>query len=700
MLAQSDAYTTCRQPHNRRVFAHHTQHMADGNMPQQLFPHNNLVKGNLFHYMIGRLPKGETIVVVILFECSGRSRNAFLELSRKFPDLKVKIVSLDAQSAEDVRVDNPGTRIEDPAAAALEIQRDSDRLGTEHWTVPLKDHDHFLATFAHLEKTFGPVNICQAHPDCKTFSLAGESTYCFDTDYLHTSKSGVITHQVTPRYAARQRERKFLVSMMLYLLNRGDMTVLVENPKAHMRQILRPAEATTVDEPTTVDATTVDVESCDHLYYTPLAQLVTKQKSAEKAFAKPTDYFSGGDVEPVKTYPLDWFHESDDTTIPMYGKPHRHATIPIYGKPHRHATLPAEQQAWKNANHTGDFSSANDKSRTPVDVAIRNAVTQLARHSHSVVFPDNKKTQQWTVDTTSMLPMSPKEAHVGKFRRCELRDCSLLNGHKGPHVLESNMDQLRVIDFEENTWGYVDGQMTMTKAAPPTRGTARKGAPSPPKIQPMRSLHLYADARVMTLKGGTYQREYMGSSKSPPPKSPSCKIPRDFTGILMERNMHRGQCTSFLYIDGYPMKYTNEQLTIGSDSFYKLSWEERRRIKIANAAASAASSKLLFRYSLQADDIVKRLDELGIPHHHEQGGDSGSVWVCMNEHGNVRIAGVWTPLQQGPPRCNRTGKLLSKVFTKVEYVLYYTADGHGHEVATDELKHLVKKGRKRRRLLE
>ena len=678
-------------------------------------------------------PSPLVVTVAILFERSAIGRAAFTKwLVREFEDeATFRVVSLDAQCAADFDpVDARDSVTDDTKATRLGIRRYEDAgfgdVGSggrgAHWQVRIESRAHFHRVLAHLEATVGVVDIALAHFDCTVWSNAGQSTYCLDLEFVKERRS-VSYYRVGERYRQRQAQRAFWVALIEDFLNGAvfpkAQAVLVENPKGQLDKALQP-----------LGAETVAAEYADHLAFTLTKDLLSPTPRNEalcaKSFGrkhrylrKPTMYTSGGDAQAVRAVPLLWFHGDDDGDDGDDGDGDELYVRPT---PHNSASTSAlARRAWNAADHVGLARSADQKSRTPPDVAKRNAWTLFARYvlatggdTGDAASAGPRPRQQWTHDAAYMMPLFPTHLpptlQLSKSRLCAhhtRRDCVLLHKHTGPCIFAAEeADRLRILDYLGREWRYDEatGWVVCCCEAleePPAPSTTRAVSLLPP-TDPR---HLHPQGSDTTFYGVVnqancvqesvnYDVQYVGRFRKSPFRTDGRRLTKAlspsalrFTGLLEERS--ETYCGVYAYEDGVRVTESLEkpECDPGSDDYAALlsddeaadGWLTQRAVDVALAAYAPAADTL---YTTVTDTATlrARLRKHHVPHRVVAGVVEVALFVDPDDVTPTRS----TLLSLHIPRrahavCHLTGARMHAGFDEGPYFRYRTTTGHGVE---------------------
>ena len=468
-------------------------------------------------------------------------------------------------------------------------------------------------------------------------------------------------------------------------------------------------------------AETVAAEYADHLAFTPTKDLLSPPPRNEalcaKSFGrkhrylrKPTMYTSGGDAQAVRAVPLLWFHGDDDGDDgdELYVRP----------TPHNSASTSAlARRAWNAADHVGLARSADQKSRTPPDVAKRNAWTLFARYvlatggdtgDASATGP--RPRQQWTHDAVYMMPLFPTHLpptlQLSKSRLCAhhtRRDCVLLHKHVGPCIFAAEeADRLRILDYLGREWRYDEatGWVVCCCEAleePPTPSTTRAVALLPPtdarhRRPPGSEAAFYGVVNQANCvqESVNYDVQYVGRFRKSPfrtdgrrlTKAPSPSALR-FTGLLEERS--ETYCGVYAYEDGVRVTESLEKAECdpGSDDYAALldddeatdGWLTQRAVDVALAAYAPAVDTL---YTTVTDTATlrARLRKHHVPHRVVAGAVEVALFVDPDDVTPERA----TLLSLHIPRrahavCHLTGERMHAGFDEGPYFRYRTDQG-------------------------
>ena len=679
-------------------------------------------------------PSPLVVTVAILFERSAIGRAAFTKwLAREFEDeATFRVVSLDAECAADF--DPADTRdcvTDDAKATRLGVRRYEDAgfgdVGSggrgAHWQVRIESRAHFHQVLAHLEATVGVVDIALAHFDCTVWSNAGQSTYCLDLDFVKERRS-VSYYRVGERYRQRQAQRAFWVALIEDFLN-GTVfpkaqAVLVENPKGQLDKALQP-----------FGADTVPAEYADHLAFTPTKDLLSPTPRNEalcaKSFGrkhrylrKPTMYTSGGDAWAVRAVPLLWFHGDGDDGDDGDGD-----ELYVRPTPNSSASTSAlAKRAWNVADHVGLARSADQKSRTPPDVAKRNAWTLFARYvlattggdtgDASATEPRPRPRQQWTHDTVYMMPLFPTHLpptlQLSKSRLCAhhtRRDCVLLHKHAGPCIFAAEeAERLRILDYLGREWRYDDATgwvvcccckaLEEPPAPSTTRAVARLPSTDPRHRHPQGSettFHGVVNLANCVQASVNYDVQYVGRFHKSPFRTDGRRLTKAlspsalrFTGLLEERSAT--YCGVYAYEDGVRVTESLEKAECdpGSDDYAALldddeaadGWLTQRAVDVALAAYAPAADTL---YTTVTDTATlrARLRQHHVPHRVVVAGAvEVALFVDPDDVTPTRatLLSLHIP-RRAHPVCHLTGTRMHAGFDERPYFRYRT--GHGVE---------------------
>ena len=665
-------------------------------------------------------PTPLVVTVAILFERSAIGRAAFTKwLAHEFEDeVTFRVVSLDAECAADFDpMDARDCVTDDATATRLGIRRYEDAgfgdVGNggrgAHWQVRVKSRAHFHHVLDHLEATVGVVDIALAHFDCTVWSNAGQSTYCLDLDFVKERRS-VSYYRVGERYRQRQAQRAFWVTLIEDFLNGAvfpkAQAVLVENPKGQLDKALQP-----------FSADTVPAEYADHLAFTPTKDLLSPTPRNEALCAKPfgrkhrylrkpTMYTSGGDAQAVRAVPLLWFHGDDGDELYVRPTPHNSAS-----------TSALARRAWNAADHVGLARSTDQKSRTPPDVAKRNAWTLFARYVLATgsdtggASAGPRLRQQWTHDTAYMMPLFPTHLpptlKMSKSRLCAhhtRRDCVLLHKHAGPCIFaDEEANRLRILDYLGREWRYDEATGCVVCCCEalddPSASTSTHAVAQLPPTDPR---HHHPQNHETTFYGVvnlancvqehvTYDVQYVGRFHKSPfradrrrlTKAPSPSALR-FTGLLEERSAT--YCGIYAYEDGVRVtkSLAKAECNPGSDDYAALladeaawadGWLTQRAVDVALAAYAPAADTL---YTMVTDTATlrARLRQHHVPHRVVAGAVEVALFVDPDDVTPERA----TLLSLHVPRhahavCHLTGARMHAGFDEQPYFRY--CSGHG-----------------------